>query len=198
MRHSLTIILFLFLTSQLFGQKTKKKSSKFSLRDTAFIDVSLIDIKGESKIITFDIGEKAIIYLRADSTITEVKKHLSNEFVKDSYNRIINFIDSASLHGDTIRVDFYQMPDFEYFVSDQLQKGQARVFYKDKTPLLTQFRTGSKDLVATWTDSSIYPTRPFFGVIELSGLIDNAAFLSGKHYDAYVKEGEKLASLRQE
>jgi hypothetical protein len=198
MRHSITTILFLFLTTQLFGQKVQRKTSKSSFRDTAFIYVSLIDIKGEKKILAYDIGEKAVVYLGADSIITEVKKHLSNEFIEDRYTRIINFIDSASQDSDTIKVDFYQLPDFEYFVSDQLKKGRARVFYKRHNSFVDTI-SHRLERFGGHLDRFFYlpDKRPFFGVIELSGLIDNAAFLSGKYYDGYVKEGEKLASLRQ-
>ena len=41
--------------------------------------------------------------------------------------------------------------------------------------------------------------RPFFAVQEFSGILDNDDDLFGKgHFDAYVKEGEKLQSIRKE
>jgi hypothetical protein len=34
--------------------------------------------------------------------------------------------------------------------------------------------------------------------MEISGIIDNEAFFSGRYYQDYVKEGEKFGSLREE
>jgi hypothetical protein len=40
--------------------------------------------------------------------------------------------------------------------------------------------------------------RPFFAVNEISGILDDNNVLISGHYQAYLKEGEKLASIRQE
>lgn len=63
---------------------------------------------------------------------------------------------------------------------------------------MTQFFKDLKDSPDTETDSFICRAKELFLVLEITGLNDDDAFLSGKYYQDYLREGEKLASLRQE
>jgi len=133
--------------------------------------------------------------------IIEAKANLSNDFVRQDYQKIIHFFDSASLKSDTIFIDiYYKLHHFEYLVSRQLIDGSAKVYYKKQKNFVdTIFHRlerygGNADRFFYLPDK-----RPFFAVQEFSGILDNNDDLLGKgHFDAYVKEGEKLQSLRKE
>jgi hypothetical protein len=65
-----------------------------------------------------------------------------------------------------------------------------------KIHLSTVFHIDMKDLVEEAADSSIYLIKEFFfAVTEISGIIDNDSFFSGKYFQDYVKEGEKLSGI---
>jgi hypothetical protein len=113
---------------------------------------------------------------------------------------IIDFLDSASLKSDTIFIDdYYKLRDFDYLVSGQLIKGNANVFYKKQKSYVDRiwYRL---EKYGEHGDRFFYLTdkRPFFAVMELSGIIDDNDVFGRGHFQAYLKEGEKLASIRQE
>jgi len=201
MRHTLIIISILFSTTILFGQKPKKRGSSSSWHDTTFILVKLIDTIKDNKIVAVDMGEKATIFVKLRPMLIEARENLSNDFVKDNYNKIIRYFDSASLKSDTIFInEYYKLQDFEYLVSHQLIDGNAKVLYKKQKTFVDTISHrlerygGNADRFFYLPDK-----RPFFAVTELTGiLVKGEDLLNNGHFDAYVKEGEKLLSMRKE
>jgi len=189
-----TILLLLFTTGVLSqtGQR-RKKSTK---NDTTFIAVALRDTHFDKTLI-IEVGEKAKIYVSGNSIINEATGYLSNDFVRDEYSPIIKFLDSSYEKGDTVLIAFYKLTNLKYLVSKQLQKGYAKVFYIRQNIFVdTIFHR--RERFGGHGDRFFYlpDKRPFYGVIEISGIIDNEAFLSGQYYNDYIKEGDKLESLR--
>jgi hypothetical protein len=201
MRYILTIISILLLTTTLFGQKPKKSGSNSSWRDTTYILVKLDDTIKDRKIVAVDIGKKATIFVHLRPMLIEARENLSNDFVKEDYNKIIHYFDSASSRSDTIFMgEYYNLQHFEYLVSHQLSDGNAKVFYKKQKTFVDTISHrlerygGNADRFFYLPDK-----RPFFAVQEFSGILDNNEDFFGKgHYDTYVKEGEKLQSLQKE
>lgn len=200
MRYNLLIILLLITWTDLFSQKINTGEKLPSWQDTTFISVKLRDIITGSKVVSVDIGKKAIIYVKLKPLLAIARENLTNEFVRDWYKTIIDFLDSASLKGDTIFIeDYSSLRHFEYLVSSQLIEGNASVFYKRQKSFVDTIshrleRYGGK------ADRFFYlpDKRPFFAVSEISGILDKNNELGSGHFQAYLKEGEKLASIRQE
>jgi hypothetical protein len=201
MRFNLIIISLLFVTTNLFSQKTKKQGSSSSWRDTTFIPVVLNDTIKDNKVVVVDIGKKATIYLNLKPMLLEAKENLSNDFVKEYYQTIIHYFDSSSLKGDTTFIEnYYNLRHFEYLVSRQLIDGNAKVYYKKQKAFIDTIthrleRYGG-DAVRFFY---LADRRPFFAAKEFSGILDNEdePFRKGR-FDEYVNEGEKLQSLRKE
>ena len=79
-------------------------------------------------------------------------------------------------------------------ISHQLVDGNAKVYYK-KQKLFVDTITHRLERYGGNADRFFYlpDKRPFFAVQEFFGILDNNDDLFGKgHFDAYVKEGEKL------
>jgi hypothetical protein len=200
MRPTLTTILLLFLTATLFGQKAKKEANKSPWSDTTFILVKLNDTISDKKVAAIDIGKKAIIYVKVKPMMDEAKGNLSNDFVKDNYQKIITYFSSASPMGDTILVSEYlNLSHLEYLVAHLLIAGNAKVFYKKQNAFVETISHrlerygGNADRFFYLPDK-----RPFFAVKEYSGILDDDNPFGKGHYEAYVKEGEKLLSLREQ
>jgi hypothetical protein len=200
MKQTLIIISLLLLATTFFGQKPKKRGNASSWRDTTLIHVILNDTIKDSKIVAVDIGKKVTIFVNLRPMLVEARESLSNSFVKDPYVRIIQFFDSASLKTDTIFIsEYYKLQHFEYLVSHQLKDGNAKVFYKkQKTFVDTILHRlerygGNADRFFYLPDK-----RPFFAVQEYSGILDHDNEIGKLFFDAYLKEGEKLQSLRKE
>ena len=195
MRQSQLIILFLLFTTALFSQ-TRHGRSKSTKKDTSFISVALRDTHFDKTLI-IEVGEKANIYISGDSIINEATEYLSDDFARDEYNPIIKFLDSAYKERDTVSIAFYKISNLQNLVSKQLQNGNAKVFYKRQN-LFVDTIFDRRERFGGHGDRFFYlpDKRPFYGVIEISGIIDNEAFLSGQYYQDYIKEGDKLGSLR--
>jgi len=200
MRYSLLIILSLLAWIDLFSQKTEDSGRLRPWQDTTYIPVVLRDTITNSQVVSVDIGKKAIIYLKLNPLLAKAKENLTKEFVRHSYKAIIDFLDSASLKADTIIIDdYYKLRHFDYLVSGQLIKGNANVFYKRQKSFVDRiwYRL---EKYGEHADRFFYlpDKRPFFAVMELSGIIDDNDVLGKGHFQAYLEEGKKLASLRQE
>jgi len=200
MRPILTTISLLFLTTTLFGQKPKKTTNKSPWSDTTFIFVKLNDTIIDKKVAALEIGKKAIIYVKVKPMMAEARENLSNDFVRDNYQKIIDYFNSASPTGDTILVSEYlNLPRLEYLVAHLLIAGNAKVFYKNQKAFVDTISHrlerygGNADRFFYLPDK-----RPFFAVKEYSGILDDDNPFGKGHYEAYVKEGEKLLSLREQ
>ena len=201
MRHLIITISLLFVTSTLLSQRTKKRGHISSWHDRTFIPVVLKDTIVDDKIVAVEIGSKAIIYIKLKPLIFEANENLSNDFSKDAYKNIIHFFDSASLESDTIFIeDYYDLDHFEYLVAHQLTDGNAKVYYKKKKVFVDTI-THRLERYGGNADRFFYlpDKRPFFAVTEYIGIIDKVGDFSNKgHLEAYIKEGEKLASVQEE
>lgn len=200
MRRILVIISFLFLTIFACGQKVKKQGSSPPWEDTTFIIVKLNDTIVDNKVVAVDIGEKATIYVKLKPMLADARQHLSNGFAKEDYQKTIHFLTTASKKKDTIFLkDYFTLPHFEYLISHQLANGSAKVFYKKQKAFVDEISHrlekygGNADRFFYLPDK-----RPFFAVTEYSGILDDNNPFGKGHYDAYVKEGEKLLSLREQ
>ena len=196
MRHILLIISTLLITTTLLGQLQKERGSKSSWHDTTFILVKLQDTINDTKTVAVEIGKKAIIYLKLKPILEEAKDPL-NDFVKDKYNRILNYFDSAALKSDTIFIkDYYNLKHFEYLISNQLIDGNAKVFYK-KQNIFVDTISHRLERYGGNADRFFYlpDRRPFFSVLEFIGILDKNNSLGTGHFDAYIKEAEKLRAV---
>jgi hypothetical protein len=201
MRHTLIFIALFFISTNLLSQNTKKQRRISSWRDTTFITVVLKDTVVDTKIVAVDIGKKATIYVKLKPLIIEAEENLSNDFVRDEYKNIIRFFDSASAKGDTIFIDkYYTLESLDYLISHQLTDGQAKVYYKKQKTFVDTIAHRLERYGGT-ADRFFYlpDKRPFFAVTELTGiLVKEDNLLSTEHYEAYLKEAKKLASLQTE
>ncbi|HXB29021.1 MAG TPA: hypothetical protein VNW49_04345 [Puia sp.] len=196
MRFYSIFILLGFVSMNVYGQKTEGSAS---WSDTSYRDVQLRDSLGDKKIVVIEIGRKAIIYLEMDALVKEAKQDLSKAWDKPAIKEIIHFLDSASLRSDTIIADNYRLKSLDYLISDQLMKGNARVFYrKEKSYVVTI--SHRLERYGEYANRFFYlpDKRPFFYSMEMSGILDKNDPFGESHYEAYLKLGEKLASLRQE
>lgn len=201
MRYSIITISILCLSTALFGQKTKKKGLQLLLADTTFITEELNNFLDGSKTVAVEIGKKATIFLSLNQILPEVEAYLNSDSFKSNYKKIIDYFDSASSKSDTIILTNYRdLRYLEFLISHLLIKGEAKVFYKRQGVFIdTIFHRlerygGNADRFFYMPDK-----RPFFAVQEYSGILDNEDNSLGKgHFDAYLKEGEKLASIRNE
>ena len=142
-----------------------------------------------------DIGQKATIYLEAKQ-LRKSAVEISNDYNKNEISTIIDLLDSASMTSDTIIIDRF-LTDFDYLVSLQLQKGNARVFYKKlKSFVPTISHRQEKYDMYAYRFFYFPDKRPFFSTMELSGIIEDNKFYSEKN--DLVKLGEKLAGLQKE
>ncbi|HXB44403.1 MAG TPA: hypothetical protein VNV85_10120 [Puia sp.] len=191
MRCTLTII-FLVASSQIFAQQT---SHKPNWTDTTFILVKLVDTSADKKIVLVDIGQKAIIYLK-EKLIKQSVIETSNDLNKDELSNLIHLLVSNALRSDTIIIDQYLI-DFDHMISKQLQKGNAKVFYK-KAKSFVPTISHRLEKYGMYAHRFFYlpDRRPFFSTLEYSGIIQNNKYHSDPN--ELVKLGEKLASIREE
>ena len=190
----LTILLLLF-TIALFSQAGRKLNKSIK-KDTAFISVALRDTHFDKTLI-IEVGEKAKIYVSGDSIMKEAAGYLSNDFVRDEYSSIIEFLDSSYKKSDTVSIAFYKLTNLKYLVSKQLQNGYAKVFYNRQNIFVDTIFHRSERFGGHGDRFFYLPDkRPFYGVIEITGIINDKAFLSGQYYNDYIREGDKLGSLR--
>ncbi|MEO6454667.1 MAG: hypothetical protein ABIN97_11360 [Ginsengibacter sp.] len=200
MRHIIIIISILLVSTNLFSQTPKNRGRISSWRDTTFITVALKDTSVDNKIVAVNIGLKATIYVKLTPLINEAKEKLSNDFVKDEYKKIIHFLNSASVKGDTIFIDdYYNLDHFETLISHQLIDGNAKIYYKKQKAFVDTISHrlerfgGNADRFFYLPDK-----RPFFAATEYTGILVQSEELGKGHFDTYVKEGEKLQSITKE
>lgn len=128
-------LVLLFIFSLCFFQNCfaqTKHQGKKSLKDTAFTVVPLQPLVTK-RILIFEAGQKARIFLAGDSLIKQTTQLSSTDFEKKSSTKIKLFLDSAFMASDTVSISFkelYRLPDLMFCISGQLQKGNAKVFYK--------------------------------------------------------------------
>ena len=191
MKISITLLTFL-ITTFVFSQQQSKGPD---WKDTTYILVNLHDTINYNKIVVIYMGEKATIYLSAKLVKQDAIKR-SNSFNKKDISKIIVLLNELSLKSDTLIPDPL-IRDLDYLVSDQLQNGNAKVFYK-KTNSFVPTISHRLEKYGMYAVRFFYlpDKRPFFASMEYLGIIENNKYHSDP--EELMKLGEKLASLHQE
>jgi hypothetical protein len=191
MEISITILSF-FITTFAFSQKQAKEPN---WKDTTYVLVNLPDTINDNKIVVIYIGEKAAIYLSA-KFLKQDAIESSNDFNKKDISKIILLLNKLSLKSDTLIIDQF-MKDLDFLVSDLLQNGNPKVFYK-KTNSFAATISYRLEKYGMYAVRFFYlpDKKPFFSTMEYIGIIENNKFHSDR--DELAKLGEKLASMRQE
>jgi hypothetical protein len=184
------IIFFFFLSSRILAQGTNNKKD---WHDTTFVFVNLQETITDRKIVVIEIGQKAIIYLK-EKLLRKYAVQNSNDF--NEYSKIIHLLDSVSGSNDTITIDQY-LPHFDYLVAEQLENGNAKVFYKKIKSFVPQI-SHRLEKYGMYAHRFFYlpDKRPFFSTIEFSGIIEDDKIFSDKM--ELEELAEKLASIRME
>jgi len=122
-------------------------------------------------VVRIELGKKATIYLSEKSLRQNVAKSFS-DYNKTEYSIIIHLLDSASLKSDTIILDQY-LGGLGYLVSDELQNGNAKVFYKKQNSFVKTI-SHRLEKYGQYAHRFFYlpDKRPFFSTQELSGILD--------------------------
>jgi len=172
----------------------QKSKAKHSWTDTTYIQVNLIDTLKDNKIVVINIGEKATIYL-SKTRFRQIAAKNSNDYNKKELSEIIQFLDKTSLTRDTISIDQFMM-GLDYLISEELQDGNAKVFYKKVNSFIPTI-SHRLEKYGMYAHRFFYlpDKRPFFSTMEYSGIIEKGKYFSDPN--ELVKLGEKLASLRK-
>ena len=191
MKTSFTI-LTLLLTACVWGQGEKKQPD---WTDTTFISVRLLDTIKDKKIVVIDIGQKAAIYLSAKSLKQEASKS-SNDYNKKDISKIIGMLNKISTKNDTIVLDQF-MKYLDYLVSDQLQQGNAIVFYKKQHAFAKEI-CHRLEKYGMYAHRFFYlpDKRPFFSTMEYSGIIEDGKYFSDPK--ELMNVAEKLRDLNKQ
>jgi hypothetical protein len=184
--HKILLILLLFASPDLLAQKRKKAREPLPRNDTAFTIVNLDTHLLIERILAFELGEKAILYLSLQQLKEQAKE------VDDA--EAIRYLDSADNSGDTIAVDVKSgLLPFEYVIAHLLKKGNARIFYKRENSFVNHI-THRQEQYGKYIHRFFYlpDQRPFYSVMELMvylgpGVVSN--------YNELVNLGKKLQSL---
>jgi hypothetical protein len=199
--HNLTIqiilrhILLLFAVFGLTNLFAQHKKSSTSWKDKKFNPVTLNDTSKDKKIVIVEIGKKATIYLKLN-LLRQNAVEIKNDFNNEELTKIINILDSSSKVSDSVNMDNY-LSHFDYLVSQQLQDGNALVYYK-KIKSFVQTISHRLEKYGMYAHRFFYlpDKRPFFSTMEYSGIIEKNKYFSDPN--ELIKVGEKLAGLRKE
>jgi len=198
---TLTLLLTLFCVTSLLGQQKKRRRIVSSWKDTTFIPIKLNGLAPDSKVIVFEIGKKATIFLSLAPVLADARDRLSNEEAKGNYHMIVDYLTAASLKSDTIFPgSWLQLQRFEYLIALQLADGNAKIFYKKQQVFVDSISHRLERSGGNATRFFYLPDRrPFFSILQLIGIIDSDDEDWGMgHLQDYIKEGEKLRSISEE
>jgi len=189
----LLIIYFFSISGNLFCQDSTVISKKNPWNDSAFIRLVLKQSSlNANKVVSYNIGEKAIIYVRNDSLLKLAKIWLSNCMPSErkDYNKIVNLLTSNKSNKDTLFINKY-LYRFDYLISAQLLNSTAQVFYK-KLKLFVDTISHRLEKYGMYAHRFYYlpDERPFFSVMEYSGIIENGRYFSDPN--ELMKFAEKL------
>jgi hypothetical protein len=191
----------LMLIGQLGRSQLKRREIIPAWNDTTFTPVVLHDTAVGEKIVIYSVGRKAVIYLRAQLIRELLVSALGNSFSDPSNKKAIAYLDSALLKNDSVAVDNFYI--YNWCISDLLQAGYAKVYYyRYKSFTDTVYHRLERYGEQAARFFYLKDFRPFFEITEFSGIIDHNDKSNGlnraQHYQEYLKEGEKIASLREE
>ena len=201
MKKNIYILIFISLTFFCAGQTSAPQQNpthdKYNWTDTTFIPVNLTPTIQDKKIVAVDIGQKATIYINKKLLRQNAVKSTS-DYNKKDISKIIHFIDSASAKKDTIFIDQY-LAHFDYLISDELQNGNAKVFYKKQKSFVPTI-THRLEKYGKYAHRFFYlpDKRPFFSIMEMSGILDEKNPLSLSDPKELEQVATKLAGLNKE
>ena len=195
MRKILRHILFLLAVFSLTNLFAQHKKSSSDWKDKKFIPVTLSDTSKDKKIVIVEIDKKATIYLKLN-LLRQNAIEIKNDLNSKELTKIINILDSSSKVSDTVYMDNY-LSHFDYLVSQQLQDGNALVYYK-KIKSFVPTISHRLEKYGMYAHRFFYlpDQRPFYSTMEYSGIIENDKYFSDRN--ELIKVGEKLAGLRKE
>jgi len=165
-------------------------------KDSSWHSVKLSEAITDKNIFEYNRLRYTIIYLSYSdirNSCLEMKKN-----GKEEYNDLFISLDSSGGGKDTIRVS-ETSNELDYLVSELLRKGQARVFgisqkkYIDSVSYRFE-RFGSD----AWRFYYLSDKRPFFGVMEFSGIIEENSDMMktlGKNPGEYKKLADRLRAI---
>ena len=188
------------LTNLLFGQTSTSqqnpKRDKYDWTDTTFIPVKLTPTIQDKKIVAVDIGQKATIYISKKLFRQNAVKSTS-DYNKKDISKIIHCID-APTKSDTIFIDPY-LAHLDYLVSEELQNGNARVFYKKQKTFVTTI-SHRLEKYGKYAHRFFYlpDKRPFYSTMEMSGILDEKNPFELSDPKELEQVATKLAGLNKE
>lgn len=201
MKKAFYIFNFILLTNLLFGQTStpqqnpNPKRDKYDWTDTTFVSVNLTPTIHDKKVVAVDIGKKATIYMSKKAVRQNAVKS-TGDYNRKNTSKIIHFIDSASVKSDTIFMDQF-LAYLDVLISDQLQSGDARVYYK-KQKAFTATISHRLEKYGMYAHRFFYlsDNRPFFSTMEISGILEDGKMFSDPKELEEV--ATKLADLNKE
>ena len=196
----ISILPIFLLTVTSYAQNRIKPKASAPWNDTTLINVKLIDTITDSKVAIINIGEKAIIYIKVKPIIDQAKKYLTDDFIKKDYQIIIDYFDSASLKSDSIFIDeYFKLLYLHYIIDRELIDGNAKVYDK-KNKIFVESISHRLERFGEHADRFFYlpDKRSFFFAMEYIGILDKQSMFPNSHYNDYIKEAEKLQSIRKE
>jgi hypothetical protein len=190
MRPFVIFILIFISGAQLFSQTSKNTASKAPWEDTTLIVVKLKDTTLSPKVVSIDIGKKATIFLGLSNVLREVEKAETGNI-----ETIKKYLDSARQVSDTIFIG--DLLYFDYIVSNLLQNGDAKVFYK-KENVFIETISHRLEKYGMYAHRFFYlpDNRPFFSTMEYSGILERGKWVSDRN--ELGKLFDKLSSERDE
>jgi hypothetical protein len=155
--------------------------------DTTYHKLKTINLDDSVKVLKYDLGKRAIIYISS----LEFIKHC--EQLEDRFSerrQIGEIIDSLSRIQDTtiINTDILGY-DLDYLVVDLMREGKSKIYDKEKMKFVNEiFQRLEKagTMASRWF---YFPDkRAFFSNLEITGIIENGVYFSdpkelGKQYD---------------
>ena len=203
MKKAFYIFNFIQLTNLLFGQTStpqqnpNPKRDKYDWTDTTFIPINLLQTIQDKKIVAVDIGQKATIYI-SKKLLRQTAVKSTSDYNKKDISKIIHFIDSASAKSDTIFIDPY-LAHLDYLISDELQNGNAKVFYKKQKSFVPTI-SHRLEKYGKYAHRFFYlpDKRPFYEIMELSGILDEKNPFALSDPKELEQVATKLAGLNKE
>lgn len=163
--------------------------------DTSTKNVQLMPLNAGQKVVMIKIGEKAIIYLSVKA-VKQCAFQLESDFGYKETSKIIQIIKEQSAMHDTIVLEQY-LTELDFLVSALLKKGNASVYYS-KTQSFVPAISHRLEKYGMYAYRFFYlpDNRPFYSVMEVSGIIENNKYMSDPK--ELMKLGEKLVDMGKE
>lgn len=161
--------------------------------DTTYHKLKTINLDDSIKVLKYDVGKRAIIYISSLEFIKHCEQ-LGDRF--SERRRIGVIIDSISRTQDTtiINTDILGY-DLDYLVVDLIRNGKSKIYDKEKKKYVNEiFHRLEK--AGTMASRWFYfaDKRAFFSNLEITGIIENGVYFSDpreldKEYDKHREIG---------